>query len=213
MEFSDRIKQLRIDNGYSQTGLAKELYVTRQAVSKWERGAGKPDHEVLKQISKFFNISLDDLLKPDDDLLYTEYFKASQSNPAQTADSSNKSYMSKKPNNKKGKNPFKSCIEILKLINFNIIAIFLIALFPVVLHPAFLLISFPMAILALRYRRKKIFYTVTVVASLLLITLTAYGYMGSKFGWFTDVEVIPLESDLPAEEKQSENSILEELNE
>ncbi|WP_143744887.1 hypothetical protein [Marinilactibacillus piezotolerans] len=70
-----------------------------------------------------------------------------------------------------------------------------------------------MAILALRYRRKKIFYTVTVVASLLLITLTAYGYMGSKFGWFTDVEVIPLESDLPAEEKQSENSILEELNE
>ena len=76
MEFSDRIKQLRVDKGYSQTGLAKERYVTRQAVSKWERGAGKPysDHEVLKQISNFFNISLDDLLNQDDCFSMYSYF-------------------------------------------------------------------------------------------------------------------------------------------
>ncbi|WP_413527638.1 helix-turn-helix domain-containing protein [Marinilactibacillus psychrotolerans] len=211
MEFSDRIKQLRVDKGYSQTGLAKELYVTRQAVSKWERGAGKPDHEVLKQISNFFNISLDDLLNQDDAFPCTATFEASQSDSIPSNNSFNRSDVSENPNTYKRNSPFKSCKEFLKIINFHFIALFLIALFPIVLDPAFLLISFPMAILALRYKRKNLFYAVAVVATLLLITLTAYGYLGSKFGWFTNVEVIPIESEMPVENEPSPEIILEKI--
>lgn len=46
----------------TQEGLGKKLFVTRQAVSKWERGIAMPDIEVLLKICKIFNISTNELL-------------------------------------------------------------------------------------------------------------------------------------------------------
>ena len=57
------IKKIRVDNGLTQKDLADKLGVTYQAVSKWENGKNIPDIMILKQISKEFNVNIDDLLE------------------------------------------------------------------------------------------------------------------------------------------------------
>ncbi len=57
------IKKLRKDNNLTQKDLADRYKVTYQAVSKWERGLNLPDTSLLKQMSKDFNISIDDILE------------------------------------------------------------------------------------------------------------------------------------------------------
>lgn len=52
METKDIILDLRTKNGMSQDGLAEKVYVTRQAVSRWENGDTTPNTETLKLLSK-----------------------------------------------------------------------------------------------------------------------------------------------------------------
>ena len=56
------IRKLRKDNNLTQADLAQKYGVTYQAVSKWENGKNIPDISILKQMSKDFNINIDDLL-------------------------------------------------------------------------------------------------------------------------------------------------------
>ena len=62
METKDIIFQLRTKNGLSQDELAEKVYVTRQAVSRWENGETVPNAETLKLLSKLFNVSINTLL-------------------------------------------------------------------------------------------------------------------------------------------------------
>lgn len=62
METKDIIHELRIKNGLSQDELAEKLYVTRQAVSRWEVGETIPNTETLKMLSKLFDVSINTLL-------------------------------------------------------------------------------------------------------------------------------------------------------
>ena len=62
MSLSEMLKELRRKNGLTQEQLAEELNVSRQAIAKWESGAGLPDIENLKNISIFFHVSTDLLL-------------------------------------------------------------------------------------------------------------------------------------------------------
>lgn len=64
--FSDKLKELRTSNNMTQEELASKLYVTRNAVSKWETGKGYPSIDSLKDISKLFNISIDELINDKD---------------------------------------------------------------------------------------------------------------------------------------------------
>ena len=72
MTFGKKIKKLRTDNGLTQDELAEKIYVTRTAISKWESGRGFPNIESLKAISKFFSVSLDELLSGEDILAIAE---------------------------------------------------------------------------------------------------------------------------------------------
>lgn len=65
MEFSEKLQMLRKNKGITQEELAEALFVSRTAVSKWESGRGYPNIESLKEISKFFSVSIDDLLSAD----------------------------------------------------------------------------------------------------------------------------------------------------
>ena len=56
------IKELRIKNSLSQADLANKLSVTKQAISKWENGRGIPDIEMLKELSKIFNVDIDEII-------------------------------------------------------------------------------------------------------------------------------------------------------
>ncbi len=62
METKDVIFQLRTQNGLSQEELANKIYVTRQAVSRWETGETVPNTETLKLLSKLFDVSINTLL-------------------------------------------------------------------------------------------------------------------------------------------------------
>ncbi|MBQ8727096.1 MAG: helix-turn-helix transcriptional regulator [Oscillospiraceae bacterium] len=62
MEFNEKLQELRKNRGLTQEELAEILYVSRTAISKWESGRGYPNIESLKDISKFFSVSIDDLL-------------------------------------------------------------------------------------------------------------------------------------------------------
>ena len=56
------IKKIRKDNNLTQKELADKLGVTYQAVSKWENGLNIPDIGIIKEISKIYNIEIDELL-------------------------------------------------------------------------------------------------------------------------------------------------------
>lgn len=84
MTFAENLKMLRKQAGMSQEQLAEKIGVSRQAVTKWETGAGIPDIENIMAISTLFDISIDDLLSnesgskklPETEYLYesvTEY--------------------------------------------------------------------------------------------------------------------------------------------
>ena len=60
--FAKRLKTLREAAGLSERDLAKKLFVTRQAVSKWETGKGLPSPDILVNIANIFNVSTDYLL-------------------------------------------------------------------------------------------------------------------------------------------------------
>lgn len=62
METKDIILELRTRNGLSQEALAEKVYVTRQAVSRWENGETVPNTETLKLLSKLFDVSINTLL-------------------------------------------------------------------------------------------------------------------------------------------------------
>lgn len=62
MEFNEKLQALRKQKGLTQEELADALYVSRTAVSKWESGRGYPSIDTLKDISAFFNITIDELL-------------------------------------------------------------------------------------------------------------------------------------------------------
>ncbi len=62
METKDIILELRTKKGLSQDELAERVFVTRQAVSRWENGETIPNTETLKLLSKFFNVSINTLL-------------------------------------------------------------------------------------------------------------------------------------------------------
>lgn len=61
-KFGQFIKKIRKENNLTQKDLADKYNVTYQAVSKWENGKNMPDTVLIKQISKDFNISLEELL-------------------------------------------------------------------------------------------------------------------------------------------------------
>ncbi len=65
MDFGERLKQAREEKGYTQQKLADKLYVTRQAVSKWECGTRYPDLLTTKCIADILDISIDKLLSDD----------------------------------------------------------------------------------------------------------------------------------------------------
>lgn len=62
METKDILLELRKQNGLSQEELAEKVYVTRQAVSRWENGETTPNIDTLKLLSKLYDVSINTLL-------------------------------------------------------------------------------------------------------------------------------------------------------
>ncbi len=65
-EFGEKLKQVREKNGMTQATLAEHLYVTRQAVSRWECGARYPDLLTTKKIAQILEVSIDELMSGEE---------------------------------------------------------------------------------------------------------------------------------------------------
>jgi transcriptional regulator with XRE-family HTH domain len=72
VELSKQIKELRARDGLSQEALAERIYVTRQTVSNWETERSYPDVQSLLMLSVLFNVSLDELVKGDIEMMKSE---------------------------------------------------------------------------------------------------------------------------------------------
>ncbi len=72
MEFNEKLQDLRKNKGLTQEELAEALYVSRTAISKWESGRGYPSIDSLKEISKYFSVTIDELLSSNEILSIAE---------------------------------------------------------------------------------------------------------------------------------------------
>lgn len=62
MTLKKKLSHLRKKEGLSQAEVSEKLYVSRQAVSRWEAGESRPSTENLRALSKLYNVSLEYLL-------------------------------------------------------------------------------------------------------------------------------------------------------
>ncbi len=76
MELNTQIKKYRTDMNLSQEELAEKVYVTRQTISNWENNKNYPDIHSLLLLSSLFNVSLDQLIKGDIDIMKEEIKKS-----------------------------------------------------------------------------------------------------------------------------------------
>lgn len=76
MEISTQIKKYRNAMELSQEDLAEKIYVTRQTISNWENEKSYPDIHSLLLLSSLFNVSLDQLIKRDIEIMKKEINKA-----------------------------------------------------------------------------------------------------------------------------------------
>src|SRR5690554_5885182 len=68
MLFGERLKIEREKRDWSQVYLAEKIHVSRQSVSKWETGKNYPSIEVIIDLSDLFGITIDELLRSDEEL-------------------------------------------------------------------------------------------------------------------------------------------------
>lgn len=62
MEFKQRLKELRSEKGMTQTDVARQLNMSKMAVSHWEKGNSEPSIEQLKALAAMFDTSVDYLV-------------------------------------------------------------------------------------------------------------------------------------------------------
>lgn len=62
MNIAERLQELRKSAGYSQEQVAEMLGLSRQAVSKWESGQGKPEIDNIVKLTEIYNVSADYIL-------------------------------------------------------------------------------------------------------------------------------------------------------
>lgn len=72
IEIANRLVQLRKANNLSQEALAGKLGLSRQAISKWERAEASPDTDNLILLARIYGVSLDELLKTQEDIIVEE---------------------------------------------------------------------------------------------------------------------------------------------
>lgn len=61
-KFAEQLKKYRLEKQLSQDALAEKLFISRQAISKWENGDATPDLENLVTLAAVLEVTLDELV-------------------------------------------------------------------------------------------------------------------------------------------------------
>lgn len=95
MIFAEKIQYLRKSRKLSQEQLAEIMNVSRQAVSKWESGQSYPDIDKLVDISSYFGVSIDSLIKDNYECVGHQYEETEiRNNSSRHISDSNKTILS-----------------------------------------------------------------------------------------------------------------------
>lgn len=62
LAISEQLRKYRTARGMTQEELAEKLFVSRQAISKWEKGEANPDLDNVVKLARIFEVSLDELV-------------------------------------------------------------------------------------------------------------------------------------------------------
>lgn len=93
IEIANRLVELRKKRGLSQEDLAQELGISRQAVSKWERAESSPDTDNLILLARLYGISLDEMLKTDEEIIMDEEDNTSKNEESETKEENKKDFV------------------------------------------------------------------------------------------------------------------------
>lgn len=163
MILANKLKNYRKQAGFSQTAVAEELNISRQSISKWENGRGYPDIDNLVLLSNMYEVSIDELLKENEEL--------------KKKIDINKHEISAK------RRTLKFIKSTRKNDNDEGLVLIIIAAISALLFPlSFIIIP----IVMLRNNNKnslyKFVYAICIL-SLLINFSSAYDYFGTLFGW------------------------------
>ncbi|MCA9765296.1 MAG: helix-turn-helix domain-containing protein [Carnobacterium sp.] len=78
MDLGKRLKKSRMNMGFSQGNVADHLAISRQSISKWENGNSYPDLDNLVKLSEYYDVSIDELLKGNQELKNKTNIKESE---------------------------------------------------------------------------------------------------------------------------------------
>lgn len=75
LAISEQLKKYRTERGITQEELSEKLFVSRQAISKWEKGEANPDLENVVKLAEIFEVSLDELVlaKEQTEVIKTDF--------------------------------------------------------------------------------------------------------------------------------------------
>lgn len=139
MTFGEKVAILRKEKGYSQEQLGAQLHLSKQAVQKWESGAGMPDISVIMPLAKILGTSADILLDNEKEI------ERKEEAPAPTVERKRISYEELE---KRKTTPFK----ILLIVTISLLALGTIVLAAIhnmvgwILGPTLLVLGFTIAI-------------------------------------------------------------------
>lgn len=90
-ETAKRLFEYRKANGYSQEELAEKIGVSRQAISKWERGESSPDTENLIALSRLYNVTIDEMINTENEPVKAEKAADAEKQQPEQNDNTNNS--------------------------------------------------------------------------------------------------------------------------
>lgn len=105
IEIANRLVNLRKEKGLSQEQLAEKIGVSRQAVSKWERSEASPDTDNLIMLARLYEVSLDELLRTEDEIPLPEADEVENEGEAPEEKTSEEALTNEEPEKPEGENP------------------------------------------------------------------------------------------------------------
>ncbi|WP_300123056.1 helix-turn-helix domain-containing protein [uncultured Enterococcus sp.] len=167
MELANNLKYYREKAGFTQEQVANELRVTRQSISRWENGKSYPDLDNLVLISELYQVSIDHLIKENEEL-----FKKIDQNAQEIQDKKQKLVEIEQ--------------EVLQITNKekdeSLLLLLLVAVSSLIFPLGLLLIGFVL----IRNKRQNRFYKLiwlVALISLFFNVYAGYGHLANYLGW------------------------------
>ena len=167
MELANNLKYYREKAGFTQEQVANELRITRQSISRWENGKSYPDLDNLVLISELYQVSIDHLIKENEEL-----FKKIDQNAQEIQDKKQKLVEIEQ--------------EVLQITSKekdeSLLLLLLAAVSSLIFPLGLLLIGFVL----IRNKRQNRFYKLIWLVALIVLFINVYsgiGIVGDYLGW------------------------------